>query len=250
MDMHFDDQGSGKPVILLHGLGGSASTFEPQARLLRSAFRVLRPDLPGAGRSGALAAEPFEALTDRLLDFADRLAPGPVHWVGHSLGGVLCQMIAQRRPDSVASLSLIGPIGAIPEPMQAGLRARAGRVRRDSMQSFADEYIATALAGATQDDQPAALAYVRDTLLRTRPEAYAAYCEFLANYRGVDTANVRARTLLITGRADPVAPLAAATQLAGTFARGRLEVLESCGHWATLERPAAVTELLVRHFAG
>jgi pimeloyl-ACP methyl ester carboxylesterase len=59
--MQVDDQGSGPAVVMIHGLGGSANTFEAQARALSRSHRVIRPDLPGAGRSQDGAASSLDA---------------------------------------------------------------------------------------------------------------------------------------------------------------------------------------------
>ena len=50
-------EGEGVPVIMVHGLGGTSNTFQPQMEALRS-YRVIRVDLPGSGRSPVPASVP------------------------------------------------------------------------------------------------------------------------------------------------------------------------------------------------
>jgi len=62
-----EDSGSGPAVVMIHGLGGSSNTFEPQMPELQG-MRLLRPDLPGAGRS------PYQPGTPSLLAMAPSFA--------------------------------------------------------------------------------------------------------------------------------------------------------------------------------
>ena len=51
--MAVEIDGAGDAMVMLHGLGGTSNVFTPQMGLLAPRFRVVRPDLPGAGRSPA-----------------------------------------------------------------------------------------------------------------------------------------------------------------------------------------------------
>jgi pimeloyl-ACP methyl ester carboxylesterase len=96
--------GSGRPVVLLHGLMGRATTWWPVARELTRHGRVLGPDARGHGRSGRptdgawspdrMAADVVEILED----------VGPAALVGHSMGGLSALLAAARRPDLVSAV--------------------------------------------------------------------------------------------------------------------------------------------------
>ena len=57
-------EGEGFPVVMIHGLGGTSNTFQPQMEALRS-NRVIRVDLPGSGRSAARPGTPTMAAIRR-----------------------------------------------------------------------------------------------------------------------------------------------------------------------------------------
>lgn len=242
--MQFECKGQGTPVLMVHGLGGTSNTFEPLMGRLGD-FMVLRPDLPGCGRS----ATPDEALT--IADMADSLlallkAQGltKVHLVGHSMGTLICQRMAIAASAHIASLTLIG---ALTEPNQAartGLLARAATARSQGMQDIADQIINAALAPRTLADNRAAMAFVRESLMRQCPEGYAKCCEALAAAQLQDVCKISAQTLLLTGDCDPVAPVSMAQQLCDALPNARLSVLTDCGHWATLEQPQACASAL------
>ena len=247
MNIQIDDQGSGPAVVMVHGLGGSANTFEAQANALSGSYRVIRPDLPGAGRSDGDAARSLEALADLLAARVAAMAP-QAHWVGHSLGSVLCQWVAAKHPEQVASLAFVGPFWEAPPVAQSALRRRAERVRAQGMTAFAGEYLAAALAAQSACSQPAARAYLRESLQRTPAEVYAAYCELLAAHQSVDLAVLHMRTLLVTGDEDAVSPVALIERMNAMLPLSTMRVLPACGHWAPLEAPHELTALLREHF--
>ena len=126
-NMVFEVAGEGVPVLLVHGLGGTANVWAGQAGILACHFKVVRPDLPGSGRSpfsGTLSTGSLVAALHALLDSN---ALGAVHLVGHSYGSIVCQHFAAQHPQSVRSLALMGAFAAPPDPVRGVLRERAER---------------------------------------------------------------------------------------------------------------------------
>ena len=101
----------GPVIVLLHGLFDDHRGWRDLPRRLASlGHRVLVPDLPGHGDSSA-KAESLAAAT-HLIDQA--LPRGPLHLIGHSLGGAIATGLAQRRGDDIRSLTLLAPAGLGP----------------------------------------------------------------------------------------------------------------------------------------
>jgi pimeloyl-ACP methyl ester carboxylesterase len=104
--------GEGPPVLLVHGLGGSALNWVAVAPELARRHRVLVPDLPGHGRSSPPGRRdsltPFADALAALLD-REQAAPAPV--VGHSLGGLVAVRLAVQDPGAVAGLLLCAAAG-------------------------------------------------------------------------------------------------------------------------------------------
>src|SRR5213080_1174038 len=104
--------GTGPPLVLVHGLGGSAWNWTELAPLLARRHRLLVLDLPGHGGSSALpAVSGLEPYADRVALVAERegMLPAPV--VGHSLGGAVVLRMALRRPGDVSALVLAASAG-------------------------------------------------------------------------------------------------------------------------------------------
>ncbi len=108
MQLYVHEWGSGPRVVLVHGgvLGGREA-WRAQ-RPLTERWTLLAPDRPGHGRSPD-ARQDFE--TEAPL-VADQLLQEPVHLVGHSYGAIVAMLAAERRPESVQSLTVIEPPAA------------------------------------------------------------------------------------------------------------------------------------------
>jgi pimeloyl-ACP methyl ester carboxylesterase len=229
--------GDGPPIVFLHGLGATSSSFQPLLESLRG-FRCIRPDLPGAGRSPRpVAPLSMEALVGATLDIVRTVAGGPAHLVGHSMGTLIAQHVAAIAPEFVVSLALFGPIGEPAEAARERLRDRARLVRRDGMIAVADAIAAAGLSSSTMAANPLAFAYVRESHLRQDAEGFAQSCEALAAAKRADLRLVRCPTLLATGEDDPIAPRVASQGLADSIKGAKLKVLSRCGHWPPIERP-------------
>jgi pimeloyl-ACP methyl ester carboxylesterase len=109
--MTFLELGNGPPILFLHGVGMRAVAYRPILTLIGKHFRVIAPDLPGAGGTPMPAGEPtlagFAAEVGALLD-----ARGvkPVAFIGHSLGGAVALALAQARgfPERVVLIDSAG----------------------------------------------------------------------------------------------------------------------------------------------
>ncbi|WP_432495137.1 alpha/beta fold hydrolase [Kineococcus auxinigenes] len=273
--------GPGAPrVLLVHGLGGAASTWSLVAPALAHDHRLLLVDLPGHGDSpppgpaegpGAMRAA---ELGRRLRRAAVRLraAEGSaVHLVGHSLGGWVCLEAAAadgaRDPDgllgpapadpAVASVVALAPAGLWAAPrrrpplLPTGQRfARwyanaAPHLPFDPLPTRWGRTLAFAATSAAPRELPAALA--REAVLSVASAAgYAAADAGLAAGAFTRGADVRVPVVVVAGRRDRVLP---PSHLLRTSAPPHARWLEwdRCGHVPAWDRPADVAELVREH---
>jgi 3-oxoadipate enol-lactonase len=237
-----EEEGEGPAIVCVHGLGGSSNTFTPLLPAL-ARHRVIRVDLPGSGRSqkaeGALSIERY---VDTLLSVCTRLNVTRAHWLGHSMGTIVCQHIGAAHGKLVASIALFGPLIAPPDAARAAMQARAVKAREGvaGMHEITQSLIGAALSAETRQRQPLAVAFVRESLMRQDGEAYARSCEALAGAPAAAVERIEAPVLLVTGDEDGVAPPQAVRAMAEKLhgARStRVVVLPRCGHWTPIERP-------------
>lgn len=109
--LHYECAGSGAPLLLLHGLVGSARNWRKNIRSLARHASVYALDLLNMGESDRIAGcdSSLEATADRVAAFMDALGLEDVDIAGHSHGGAVAMMLAARHPDRVRSLILFAP---------------------------------------------------------------------------------------------------------------------------------------------
>lgn len=100
--------GAGAPLVVLHGLLGSSRNWQSAGvALAERGHRVLAPDLRNHGSSPWAEDCSYAALSRDVIALLERLALGPVHLVGHSMGGKAAMRLVMDRPDLVARLTIV-----------------------------------------------------------------------------------------------------------------------------------------------
>jgi pimeloyl-ACP methyl ester carboxylesterase len=248
--MTVESEGEGAPIVMLHGLGGTSNSFQPLMSPL-SGFRVVRPDLPGAGRSPTPPQRiTIALLVEAVASATSHLGVNRAHIVGHSFGTLIAQHIAARHPERVASLTLFGPILEPQESARERLRERAAMARHEGMTIVADQLARSALSNATANDNPVAVAFVRESHMRQDAEGFALSCEALAQAERADHRLIDCPTLIVTGDEDAVGPASVAHELADKIGGAKTVILHRCGHWTPIEKSKECSTLLSEFLRG
>ena len=119
----------GPALVLCHGYTGSSHDFALHIAALAEHRRVIALDLRGHGLSqnvGSLLAYSIEQLASDLVEFLCEVGGGPVHLLGHSLGGRVVMEAALQRPDLIRSLVLMDTSAWSFTPDDEGLRTLIG----------------------------------------------------------------------------------------------------------------------------
>jgi 3-oxoadipate enol-lactonase len=241
------ESGSGAVLVLLHGLGGSRLSWEPQLHGLAATSRVVAWDLPGYGNSAPLdRAVDFTSLADAVVDFLDVIGADTVHLAGISFGGMIAQYVAARYPDRLLSLTLLstspafGLDGTKPDEWRA---ARLGPLEAGREPAeFADDVLA-AIAGP--EITPEALAGQRAAMGRVPGSALRLSIDCLVTHDSrALLPDIIAPTLCVVGELDLETPVAYAFALADLIPHARLVVVPGAGHLLNVEAPDEVNRLL------
>jgi pyruvate dehydrogenase E2 component (dihydrolipoamide acetyltransferase) len=105
-------QNSATPVVLIHGFGGDSDNWLFNIDELAKTRPVYAVDLPGHGKSSkTLISGDLGELVQAVADVIDEIGAAKVHLVGHSLGGAVAFQILRDRPERVASVVGIAPVG-------------------------------------------------------------------------------------------------------------------------------------------
>ena len=246
------DQGAGEPVLLIHGSGPGVSAWANWRGVLPALAadrRVIAPDIVGFGYTERPAGFEFsqQAWVDHLLALLDALELPAVSLVGNSFGGALALWLADRHPDRVSRLVLMGSVGTR-FALTAGLDAVWGY--QPSIENMAELLKIFAYDQSLLGPDLARLRYEASV----RPGAHESYSAMFpaprqssVNALALPEENLRAlqhETLIVHGREDRVIPLSSSLRLAELIPRSRLHVFGQCGHWTQIEKAAEFVRLL------
>lgn len=241
-------EGSGPPVLLLHGSGPgtTAEAWAPLIAALAPRHRVIAPDLLGFGTQPGPAGSFRAAWTEQALALVDSLGISSFAVVGNSAGGAIALALARARPRAVTRVVAVGSLGH-PMPLPAGLDELWGysTPSRDGARSLL-ELINFDPGAATPQ---AVEARHRATL------AQPWYAELFPapRQRWVDDlsltpeelAGIPAPVLLVHGAQDRIVPLRDGfLPLLERLPDVRGHVFGRCGHAAPLERTDEFNRLL------
>jgi aspartate dehydrogenase len=226
--------GTGPALLLLHGIGSSASSWIAQCERLAGDFRLIAPDFPGYGDSPDPEGPPsLDALADALAGLLD----GPAHVVGVSFGALAALALARRHPRLVRSLVLAdATLGRGMLPPDERERWRLGRLAlAGELQERAPERAREIAAPGASED---VLAELARNMRRARPAGYRNVTEIIAATDArpwLDAVSVPA--LVICGEHDGVVGLALSQQIAERVPDARLATIAGAGHAPNVERP-------------
>ncbi len=245
------EAGSGEALVLLHGIGSGAASWQAQLEAFSDRYRVIAWDAPGYGGSAPLGPTAPDArdYAAALADFLDAMTVGSCHLVGHSLGALMACAFTRRWPDRVMSL-MIGDPAAGYGNADAELRARRRAARLDLLDTLGPEGLARERHGnLLSDDAPDwARKRVRDVMSRIRPDGYRQAVELLMQGDILaDAAAIDLPVTVVVGGADTVTPPEGCRKVAAAFVNSRFEILPGLGHASYVEGPEAFNAALGGH---
>jgi pimeloyl-ACP methyl ester carboxylesterase len=253
------EAGTGPPILLLHGLGGTKASFLPTVRALAPSFRTIAVDLLGFGDSdkplGASYGPAFQARgIARLLD---ALELDRVHFVGHSMGGRVALELGFRQPERTIGLVLMTPAMAWLRERRWAPYLRLVRPELGLLQitprPLVEAFMRRAVPGSDTPWGASAIdEFVRIyTSARGRAAFYAAARHvYLDEPHGDDGFWTRLRalspeSLFIWGMHDGLVPVAYAKHVEEALPAARHVELE-CGHLPQFERPRQTHAAIAR----
>jgi aspartate dehydrogenase len=226
--------GSGPTVLLLHGIGGSAASWQRQFARLGDDYRLIAPDLRGYGDSPDPDGPPaLDALID---DLATLLESQAAHVVGVSFGALAALALARRHPRLVRSLVLADATlgrGALPDDerarwrdaryaLAAGLAARAGERAREIAAPDAPVDVLDDIARAMRRARATGYRYVTDLIAETDASPWLA--------------EVAVPVLVVCGERDAIVGLPLSQTIAERIPDARLATIPGAGHAPHIER--------------
>ncbi|MBC8104781.1 MAG: alpha/beta hydrolase [Cytophagales bacterium] len=221
----YQTQGSGPPLILVHGLSGSGKWWRYNLAALAEQYTCHVVELIGYGANRAFRPVTIATAAAALAEFIALLPEGRAHVLGHSMGGHIAATLAANFPRSVDRLVLAAASGLL----RTNLFAMALRLPIAAHYSPLD-FLPTLARDAFRAGPLNLLLSTRDIL-------------------GSDLTEVAPKilvpTLLIWGTRDNLVPLAAGEAMQKLIPDSRLEVLEGAGHVLMWDHSKAFNRLVL-----
>lgn len=107
MQLHYQTLGQGQPLILLHGLFGSANNWGVIAKHFSKTHQVISADLRNHGRSPHSHSQSYTDMAEDLIELCHSLNLDTIHLLGHSLGGKVAMQFATQHPERVNQLVIV-----------------------------------------------------------------------------------------------------------------------------------------------
>ncbi|MDQ0993842.1 4-carboxymuconolactone decarboxylase [Streptomyces sp. V3I7] len=248
LQYRFDGPKDAPVLILGPSLGTTWHMWDRQVPELVKQWRVLRFDLPGHGGAPAHPAGSVAELATRLIATLDGLGVQRFGYAGCALGGAVGMELALRRPERVASLALVAASPRFGTPDE--FRQRGVIVRTNGLDPIARTSPERWFTSGFSAAQPAITEWAVQMVRTTDPGCYIASCEALAGFDvRAELGRIGVPTLVLVGSEDKVTGPAEARTLVAGIPDARLAVVPGASHLVPVEQPAAVTDLLVRHFS-
>lgn len=237
-----DGPATAPPILFLHSIGCDHRLWDAQAGAL-NAYRVIRPDLRGHGRSAAPPGDyPLDRLVADAVAVLDAACATPAVVCGLSLGGLVAQALALAAPHRVAGLVLASTAPRIGAP--EAWRDRAAAVRAGGLGAISDMVMARFFSDPFRDARPDVVAAYRSRLEASSPQGYAGCCAAL---RDADLTarlgEIAAPCLVVAGLADVSTPPDQVRGVAHAIRGAAYRELDA-GHLSNVEQPQAFSDLL------
>ncbi len=239
-------EGEGPAVCLVHGVGSTLESWDGVVGHMGEGYTILRYDLRGFGKSTKIKGRyELEHFVDDFATLLDHLGIEQCHLVGFSLGGLIAQGIAIRRPNRIDRLVLMSTIAGRTEEERAGARERLRNLERgvagDHFRKSLDRYFSPEF----QKAHPEAITELEKRNKENDPDCYAAAYRVITETDLADELHrIRSKTLVMTGEHDRGCNTRMATLMAERIADSQLVILKNLRHNVLAEAPQRIANEL------
>lgn len=255
--MHLRDEGTGRPLLLLHAFPCDGTLWSEQVRPLHEAgWRTLVPDLPGFGESTMLPGAPrLDDVVDAVARMVGDLGLTSIVVGGVSLGGYVAMGLVRRHPSLVSALLLCDTKASVDSA-----EARVGRERLADLcegepprvgRILTQAVLPGLLGSTTRETRPAVVERTREYLDRVDAVTVAWYQRAMAQ-RPDSHAALRewaGPALVLWGAEDALSPDDDQERLLGALPGSRRARLPGAGHLAIIEDPRAARAAMLGFLA-
>jgi pimeloyl-ACP methyl ester carboxylesterase len=230
------EEGTGEPLVLLHGLFGAMSNFQGLVEYFKNYNRVIVPILPLLDMD--ILHTSVSGLAKYVNRFLEALKLEGVHLLGNSLGGHVALVHVLKNPSRIKSLTLTGSSGLFENGMGDSYPKRGDYefIKAKTALTFYDPAVAT----KELVDEVFSITNNRLKAIKIIALAKSA----IRNNLGEELNQIKLPTLLIWGNNDTITPPFVGKEFNRLIPNSELHFIDKCGHAPMMEVPAAFNEIL------
>jgi pimeloyl-ACP methyl ester carboxylesterase len=249
VNIHFEDVGSGPPIVMGHSILCSREMWVYQVPRLAERYRVINLDQRGHGRS-VPATGPYELhdMVDDAVAVLDHLEIDRAVWAGLSIGGMVAMHAAIAVPDRVSALVLLDThAGAETLYKKVKYRAMGLGSSAFGIRPFVPAVIPLLFGRTTRTENPALIEEWKAKFASIHVPSITRAVGVLVKRPSIvgELANVQVPSLVIVGDEDASLPVPISQEIADALPNASLVVIPEAGHLSALEKPEAVTEAML-----
>ncbi|MDB5568313.1 MAG: hydrolase [Tardiphaga sp.] len=249
-DIYYEIHGSGTPIVLSAGMGGSGSFWTPQVAALAERHTVILYDHVGTGRSTANGAcgRSIAGMADDIATILDQAGIDAAHVVGHAIGGIVGLELAMQHPQRLRSLVVVNGWGRA-DPFlhrcfeirkqilnQSGPKAY---IRAQPLFLYPPQWISSNIAYLEEEEERILAHFPSVATMNQRIDM------FLAFNGGERLSGISVPTLLASAKDDNLVPAYLTHQLADTIPGAQVREVEWGAHAFTAVTPDVFNEMLL-----
>jgi 3-oxoadipate enol-lactonase len=250
LELAYVDQGSGLPLVLIHGFPLNKSIWSSQIDILGQFCYVVAPDLRGSGESPTPPGEySMFTLADDIRNLLDTLQIHKAVLCGLSMGGYVAFSFFRAWPTRVKALIFVNSRATADSLSRRAERLRLIRsIERDGLQPLVEQQLPSFLCPKTTADQNDLKTTLREIMLTTNLQGAIGTLKGMASRKSnLDLLpQINVPTLLIVGQDDIAIPPQESAQMHALIPNSQLLTIERTGHMVNMEQPDAFNSSVVQ----
>lgn len=241
----YNNNNLGKPaLVFIHGLGENFQSWNYQLKEFDHDYHVVAMDLRGHG----LTSDGTNSITIKqfvidLISLLDFLKINQAHFIGLSMGGMICQELTINHQSRMLSMTLCNTAAFFPETANSLRDTRLEMIKNTPMELMAHYATKLCLPPSSYSSELFTTILAMFKQNRHLPYVAATECVFAIDFRAIlDKINIP--TLIIVGELDLMTPIQSAQYLHTHINHSKLYIMPQTGHLTNLENPILFNQRL------
>lgn len=255
----YREEGSGQPVMLLHGFGEDGNLWNHQVKSLSENYCLIIPDLPGSGQSEMLEgkctiedySEVVKAIADKAIFQQKNKNNLQFTLLGHSMGGYITLEFAQKYPELLNAFGLFHS-SAFADDEAKKLTRRKGIqfIEKNGSEAFLKTSVPSLFSETTKKSKPQLITELLNIGKHISPQALIQYYEamILRPDRTSVLESFSKPVLFVIGKYDNAVPLNVSLQQCHLPAVSTIHILQNSGHMGMWEEEKLASTYLKEFF--